>query len=534
MKLLLILTALVAALAMPTSAMAAAFVVDDPVDGPGVGDPTDCDGGAPPGNCSLRDAIAAANASPEAANSITFQITALSLTAGPLLLTKPNTVIGQERNTTITWAAGAGPALTLEPTLTGTGSTLRRLVFVRTGGGAAGDPILRIQADGTFFDRGQLRNGPGDGAEVTSVAPATTDNVTFAGSTITGNARNGVRGATGARNLAITNTIFFGNGLKPISLEGAANAGAGAPVGLRVGPRQPDGSLPLSGTATTGGTIELYRGNPFSSASPTLGDSFGVGAGAFSRVPPFALAPGEPLATTLTTGGAGTSEFVLVSVPDDIVSPGLTSVRAINTTQLRMRLSEPIDPATVQAGNFSVEMASRPRAIRSVSVDGGGTEILITTAGGWLEGEAGYLQIGAPGSFADAAGNASLVAGRVRVAAGPGDFTPPRLSNVSVTPKKFCPSGVKRCRGPRGTKVTFTTNEEGRLELAAFKGRKQVGNRSFTKDKAGTYTIKFSGKLRAGRLSAGRYKLRFTMEDEVGNISPAATRTIRALGRKRR
>ncbi|MBA3301976.1 MAG: CSLREA domain-containing protein [Thermoleophilaceae bacterium] len=524
-----LLAALAALLTVAPSALAATFAVDDTGDGPpGVG----CDVTGDPDTCTLREAITAANASPDATNAIAFDagVSAVTLTFGPLVLTKPNTVIGQERDTRVNWTSGGGPALTLAATATG--STLRRLDFMSTA--PAVEPILRIEADGVFVDRGALRGGRADGAEVRSTAPATTDNVTFAGVTVTGNAQNGVRLRTGARNTVITASVFSANGLKPIALEGSANSGAGALGGLKVGPRQPDGTLPFSGTASTGGAVEVFRGNPFGPAAPVFSDSFGVSAGGFAAVLGVEPSAGEPLAATLTTGGAGTSEFALATVPSDIVSPVMTSVRAVNTSQLRIRLTEPVDAATVEAGDFAIEMASKPRAVQAVSVEGGGTEIVIDTAGGWLEGEAGYLRIGAPGAFLDAAGNANLAAGRVRVAAGPGDFTPPKLTKVGIAPKKFCPSGVKSCRGPRGATVTFTTNEEGKFELAAYRGKKRIGNRTFTQDKAGAYKIRFSGKLRAGRLSAGRYKLRFTMEDEVGNVSTAATRTIRVLGRKRR
>lgn len=548
-----VLAALAATLALAAPASAATFVVDEAADpAPGVG----CDATGDADTCSLREAIAAANASADPSDLITFEagLDSVAVSGAGLVLTNPSTRIdGESRNVRVTWSAGAGPLLTIAPAAEG--SRVRRLSMDATATGLG--PLLRIQGPDIAVEGAVFTDARASAIEISDAGPADPDpnrvsitgsimntsaadgvdvqdasrNITISSSRIAANGQSGVRVRTAARNVVVSGSIFFANGGRPILLVGSGNTGAGALGGLRIGPRQPNGTLPLNGSASTGGTVEVFRGNPFGPAPPAFTDAFGVLAGGFARTFGVEPGPGEPLAATLTTSGGGTSEFVPVTVPADIASPGIVSVRAVDTSQIRLRVSEAINPASLDGGAFGVEMAGAPRAIRGISVEG--AEVVIDTAGGWREGEAGYLDIAAPGALTDGVGNASLFAGRVRVAAGPGDFTPPRISKIKVSPSRFCPSGVKRCRGPRGTKVTFTTDEEGRFEIAAFRGRKRVGNRTFTKDKAGTYTIKFSGKLRAGRLSRGLYKLKMSMEDEVGNVSSVATRRVRALGPKR-
>src|SRR4051812_14846645 len=89
--------------------------------------------------------------------------------------------------------------------------------------------------------------------------------------TPTGPGGNGVT-ITGQNN-SVGHVAFFGNGGKAIANGPGANGGIAPPQNLRIGPRRPDGSLPLTGTSAAG-TVELWSGNPSGGSEPGLVDAF--------------------------------------------------------------------------------------------------------------------------------------------------------------------------------------------------------------------------------------------------------------------
>ena len=300
----------------------------------------------------------------------------------------------------------------------------------------------------------------------------------------------------------------------PIFASGTPIAGSpvSAPDGMRIGPRRADGSLPLTGT-TNGGLLELFTGNAFAASPIAFEGELSVGAGGFSHVFPSEPAPGSLFSATVTSGN-GTSGFAVAAVPDDVVSPDVVGAVATSTTQVRVQLSEPVDPGSVGPEDFLLDMAEGQRTVTGVSLDPTNTQAFLTSSG-WQNGEAGFVQLTAAGVIADAAGNASLATTRFRVAAAPGDFFGPIGSSLSIRPRAICLTRSRRCRRT-GATVRFISSEPGRARLVILRGNRRMGE-DIANVEAGRNAIRFNGRLRGRKLRAGSYRMLLYIEDAVGN-----------------
>jgi hypothetical protein len=201
-------------------------------------------------------------------------------------------------------------------------------------------------------------------------------------------------------------------------------------------------------------------------------------------------------------------------VPFDVVSPDLVGAVATSTTQVRVQLSEPVDPASIAPEDFQLEMAEGQRAITAVSLDPTNTSVFLTSSG-WSSGEAGFVQLTGAGAFTDAVGNASLAATRVRVAAAPGDFFGPVASSLAIRPRAICLTRSRTCRRT-GARVRFISNESGRARLVIMRGNRRIGE-DVALVEAGRNTVRFNGRLRGRKLRAGSYRMLLYIEDAVGN-----------------
>lgn len=351
-----------------------------------------------------------------------------------------------------------------------------------------------------------------DGLEVSGSASG----VTFTSGLSTGNQGYGVH-VNGAQRVQISRTPIYANDLGPIRLDGGANAGITPPAGVRVGPRQADGTLPISGTTTVPGTVEVFSGDPFGSGPISYFASFSAPGGFFSYVPAPEPSPGTRFALTLTDSAGDTSEFSDVAVvPDDVFSPFLLGGVAVSTTEVRVQPSEPLDPASLQPSDFVLEMAGSVRTVTRVAAAPDGSSFTLSSSG-WKAGEAGFVTLSGPGAVTDAAGNASLAVARVRVAAAPGDFIPPFISSLSIRPRTICLTKGRGCRKTGGV-VSFITSEQGRGRWRILRGNKALGERIFRTD-AGRNRVRLDGRVRGRKLRAGRYRLLVYSRDDVGNES---------------
>ncbi|MFL5839023.1 MAG: hypothetical protein ACJ77Z_01055, partial [Thermoleophilaceae bacterium] len=392
-RLIAVLAAVAAALVYAPAAMAATFTVNDAGDVGDAGAMSAC-ATAQPG-CTLRAAIRQANVA-STPDTITFAGAGRS--PGPLAaldaVTNPLTIDGGGA-TTVTFAGtAAGPLIDVHAG----DSTLRAITLAGGGSGS----MVNLAGGGDRLDTVTVRNTPGTGVRVAAgsvrvdsarldgvggvgivvSAPNTTisspdiasggadgiqlasDGASVSGGRVHGNAGNGVT-ITGQNN-SVGHVAFFGNGGKAIANGPGANGGIAPPQNLRIGPRRPDGSLPLTGTSAAG-TVELWSGNPSGGSEPGLVDAFGV-SGDFTYNFATEPAPGTVFATSVTAGGLGSSEFATVAVPNDVGSPVIVSSRALDTSRVRVDASEPLDPASVQKEDFTLTMAGVQRTIGSVSV----------------------------------------------------------------------------------------------------------------------------------------------------------------------
>jgi hypothetical protein len=94
------------------------------------------------------------------------------------------------------------------------------------------------------------------------------------------------------------------------------------------------------------------------------------------------------------------------------------------------------------------------------------------------------------------------------------DTTPPRLSGVSLSRKRF--------KLARGALLRFSSSEAGKLSIAVSKGRKKAGRpiAVLTREiSAGRGKLVLRGRIGEKRLRPGRYRLTLTATDAAGNRS---------------
>jgi hypothetical protein len=396
--------------------------------------------------------------------------------------------------------SGADAALTA-PALSGSGDTAIVLTGVRATVTAPdvdtskGNGIT-LAGNGSLVSAGKVRGSSGDGIAIQ------------------------------AQNVVLQRVVIWGNGGKPIALAPGANGGIQPPQDLRIGPRQPDGSLPLTGSAS-GGSIDLWSGTPFGPVAPSFLDALGAEPGTFAYRFQTEPPPGSTFALTLTAGG--TSEFSAVTVPDDVVSPDILRSRALSTTEVRVHANEALDPASAQPEDFTLTMAGQDRKVTGITPGPDGSYVTLTSSG-WKAGEAGYVQLVGPGAITDAAGNNNLGATRLRVAAAPGDFIPPLAGGLALTPRVICLTRGKGCNST-GMTIKFVTTEAGKATIVVQRGDKRIGKRLYGKVDVGPNALKFNGLLGGRKLRAGRYRLLLYVQDAVGNVTDQPPITLFSVRR---
>ena len=579
-RLAAVLVASVAALFTAPAALAATFTVNDPGTTNDAGALAACTAQPSTAGCTLPAAITASNTTAGTTDTINFTVSPGPFTTGDVPAITDQALVDGGGSTTITFdAAAAGPLLDVQAdnttlkalTVTGgasgpavnlanSGDRLDTLTVtgtpgpaVKMGGSAqrvdgsridtvSGAGILVTGANATIATTtirstsGRAIDATGDGLSVSSpdIAGAGGDGIALAGNgarvtsgTIHDNGGNGV--SLGGQNNVVSHVTLYGNGGKPIAGSPGANGGISPPAALRIGPRRADGSLPLTGNAS--GSVELWSGDPSTHSAPSFLDTISAG-GDFTYNFPTEPQPGAVFAASVT-GGSGTSEFATVAVPADVVSPDAAFARALDTQNVRVDFTEPLDPASVQKEDFKLTMAGVDQPLASATVSPDGSYVTLATvpvattsrtktararASGWRAGEAGYVDFTGAGAVTDAAGNAMLTTPRLRVAAAPGDFLAPLGGKLAVTPRTICLTRGRNCRKP-GMTIKFTTTEAGKATLLIKRSNVTVGKRLYGNVVAGPNTLKFNGRLGARKLRAGRYRLLIFVQDQVGNIT---------------
>jgi hypothetical protein len=371
---------------------------------------------------------------------------------------------------------------------------------------------LQISASGIQItdDGDQVIQGPGGFTPLLDFAAGS---ALVTGVTLTNPGGTAVKVDDGVKGVSVQASPIF-NTPTPISLGIGSNGGIAAPASLRVGPRQPDGSLPVTGTVSSGSRVDVYGG-----ADPTkfLGTATPAG-GSFSFPLNPDPAPGGTVSATVT-GSSGTSQYATATVPADISSPFISAAYAFSTNEVIVTPSEPLAGGSLNLSDFSLQMAGTPRAISQGAVSPDGGRVYLISSQPWNPGEAGIISLTGPGVLTDAAGNFNQAPAPVFVGAAPGDFQPPLVLNLKITPSRACLSKSRRCRHP-GVTISFVTNEVGKAVVVVNRASNRRAG-EFVKKVArpGLVKIKWRGTIHGRRLRAGRYVVEVSMRDNVGNVT---------------
>ena len=501
-----LLTALLASLLTAPAAAAADYTVDDAGD---AADQSTADNlcKTATNKCTLRAAIQQANAT-AAEDTIDFAppATLPTRTIAPLTpLPRITAPVAIDGGGDITIEPGA--ALPVPPA-----PTAPLIEFTETlapASSASGSSLSRVTLDGDPDGDGPRRAGPLVRVEV--------DDVTLERLVVRNSRDDGIEVGGDAQLVRITRSpVFaFAPGRLAILLEPGGNQDTGPPSELRVGPRRADGSVPITGSSGAG-TVELFRGDPATGPQEFVGEAPGGGF-TFNLSPE--PAPGDRFAATLTDPAGNTSQFgPTITAPSDLTAPRLLSAVAVSLNEVRVTPTEPLEPGTVQAEDFSLVMAGSERQVAGVSVAQDGSSVIVTSATPWLYGEAGSIALRAPAGVTDPAGNESPLLGPVRIGGAPGDFSAPRVGTLRINPRrKVCITKGPRCKRP-GTLISFVSSEDGDAYFSFVRGGRVLGARRYAA-KPGQNRIRFDGRLRGRKLTAGRYTVYVGVEDAVGNLS---------------
>ena len=204
----------------------------------------------------------------------------------------------------------------------------------------------------------------------------------------------------------------------------------------------------------------------------------------------------------------------------DAVAPGIASALALNERTLRVRFTEAVVASTVTAGLFELTMGAEPRAVRSLRLSAARDAVDLRADKPWPPGTAGTVRL--RGGLEDLAGNVLQGTGpEVRVFAAPGDTRAPVLSRVRLAHRTICAPGVSRSCTRAGGTVGYTVDEDVTIVLDLRRAGSRATNQLGVARRAGAGTVRFGARIEGHRLRPGSYFLTVTAVDAAGNESRA-------------
>lgn len=219
---------------------------------------------------------------------------------------------------------------------------------------------------------------------------------------------------------------------------------------------------------------------------------------------------------------AAAAVFAPAALAADPSGPPPNLIRGVATGQnsVVVEFTEPVDPNSVQTGDFILEMTEANRPVTGAVVSPDGTRVTLTSPSGWDPGTAGRVHLIAPGVILDPAGVPNSSADWVTVGAAPGDFTPPVVTHFHLTKSKGLCWVFKRRGCPRpGAAWIYRVTEDGDAYITVWRGRKLIGQRRYN-GQPGSNFINFDGKINGRRLPPGTYTAQLGVQDVVGNRTP--------------
>jgi hypothetical protein len=337
----------------------------------------------------------------------------------------------------------------------------------------------------------------------------------------------GIKVESGVSGIQVTHTPMWS--LTPaIELLGT---GAAQPGSLKAGPRQADGTLPISGVVSAPGTLDVYEADLGSYHIGFVVREW-EGAENLSAAGPFTFTlpanhPWAPVYVTLTNA-SGTSQWAAVD-RGDIESPWISGrPGAVNNREVVVTPSEPLAPESVGTDDFSLTMGGSSRTITQARYDKGAGVIHLVSSQPWKPGQQGAVALSRPGAVSDLAGNQSLTwaTDPVGVAGLPADFKTPSLTALRLRSHKLCFTRSRHCKRV-GTTIAFTASEPGQATFQIYSRRQELLG-SFVKQvkQAGRQRIGWRGRLNRKLLRPGRYAMAVSMTDSAGSIAELELRQV--------
>ena len=240
-------------------------------------------------------------------------------------------------------------------------------------------------------------------------------------------------------------------------------------------------------------------------------------------------------ALTAVAGLLLAAPSALAQDPTGTPPPNLVRGLATSGNTVDLQFNEPVDPASVQPGDFVLEMVAATRTMSSAVVSPDGYRVTLTSTTPWDPGTAGRAHLIGPGVVNDAAGIPNTTTDWVTVGAAPGDFTPPVVGRFHLSKRKNLCWTYNRRRCPRPSHVAwiYRSSEDGDAYITVRRGRKLIGTRRYN-GQPGSNFINYDGKINGRRLRPGRYTAQLAVQDVVGNRTPADQQPITRFSVKAR
>jgi hypothetical protein len=226
-----------------------------------------------------------------------------------------------------------------------------------------------------------------------------------------------------------------------------------------------------------------------------------------------------PVAVALTAAVAAPAALAA-----DPSGPPPNLIRGVATSlnTVVVQFTEPVDPNSVQTGDFILEMVEANRPVIGASVSPDGTKVTLTSSSSWDPGTAGDVRLISQGVVLDRFGIPNTSADPVTVGAAPGDFTPPTVTHFHLTKSKGLCWVFKQRGCPKpGAAWIYRVTEDGDAYVTVRRGRRLIGVRRYN-GQPGSNFINFDGKINGRRLPPGTYTAQLGVQDAVGNRTPVA------------
>lgn len=308
--------------------------------------------------------------------------------------------------------------------------------------------------------------------------------------------------------------------LSAVCGKAISSASLGAPS-VRVGPRRGDGSLPV--TATGGGSdADFYlNGATLDSEATSYVVSAPMVAGVATYFPSEPITSGTKFSATVTSAQTSSGFAARASVPLDITSPLVTKAVSVSESRVRLDFTEPVAQDSLGATDFAVAMGTKMRTVGGVTAFANSVFVDVTDP--WQTGEAGSVQLAGIGALTDLAGNEILGSPALKVYPASGDFSPPVVTKMTISPSKMCRKKTRKCKHTQ-VKARVVLSERSRVTITILRGAARPKRiLSFKKKlEAGVNLVKLNNVIVGRKLTKGLMTVDVLPEDVARTVGASA------------